>query len=369
MPEEIPRYTSSGAKIEHLHLDPKNPRLPSDKVGATDAEILRWMITQGDLLELAAAIASQGYFPGEPLLVAPTDAPEGAVDPPAPNAVGGLELTVVEGNRRLAAVLMLRNPELAPAKAAAFAGLASAAETPLVSEIPVIVFAHRRHILRYLGFRHVKGVKEWKPLEKARYLKEMRDLAVASGGDASDLALAKRIGSKADYVARLLATLEVLSRVEEHVQEVAFSLLTTAFSYASIRAWVGLDFQTYPGLAGLKQDRLEKLAEWLFARPDGSRPKIGESRNLRYLGAIVETPDAIAAFDAGATPAQAAMLSQSPDRIVPAAVQQAHQPLELAHKSLPEVTLLDAAVANMARACAGFATAIADKSDELQRTT
>src|SRR5262245_50841650 len=111
-------YETGVVPVDRIHFDPDNPRLPSTVNGHDEAAVLKWMLEDATLLDLVAAIASEGYFPGEPILVAPR--PEG------PSAKESLEdprqeLVVVEGNRRLAAVRLLRRPQIAPTRKRAIA--------------------------------------------------------------------------------------------------------------------------------------------------------------------------------------------------------------------------------------------------------
>jgi hypothetical protein len=87
--------------IENLRFDPDNPRLPSSVDGHKESEVLKWMLESATLPELMAAIGEQGYFVGEPLLVVPANKSKGNV------------YKVIEGNRRLAAVMLLHDPKLA----------------------------------------------------------------------------------------------------------------------------------------------------------------------------------------------------------------------------------------------------------------
>src|SRR4051812_23419206 len=87
--------------IESLRLDPDNPRFVTD-IETSDLEhFLPWFEQEADLLGVADSIATNGYFLGEPLLV-------------APDGQGIVKFLVVEGNRRFAAILLLHTPEYLP---------------------------------------------------------------------------------------------------------------------------------------------------------------------------------------------------------------------------------------------------------------
>ena len=85
--------------VDNLHFDPANPRLPSSVVdGKDDQAVITWMLKDASIIELMGSIGMKGFFPAEPLLV--------TRDPKRTK-----HFIVVEGNRRLAAVKLLRDPE------------------------------------------------------------------------------------------------------------------------------------------------------------------------------------------------------------------------------------------------------------------
>src|SRR5690349_18002174 len=83
--------------LSHLHLDPENPRLPSN-VSRGEKEILNYIASTTAIEDLVNAIATNNFFPGEPLVV-------------VPHAQKPEHFVVVEGNRRLTALRLLQNPD------------------------------------------------------------------------------------------------------------------------------------------------------------------------------------------------------------------------------------------------------------------
>ncbi|MFO1003465.1 MAG: ParB N-terminal domain-containing protein [Planctomycetaceae bacterium] len=83
-----------------LFLDDQNPRLPSQLKGAAESEIISYMLMEAATLDLMTAIGQNGFFAGEPLLV----------------VQDGERYRVAEGNRRLTALKLLKDPTLAPVK-------------------------------------------------------------------------------------------------------------------------------------------------------------------------------------------------------------------------------------------------------------
>jgi hypothetical protein len=128
-----PRRAIEWTDVGRMHLDPENPRLPLSLRYADDDIVLDWLLRHANLVELMNSIAETGYFPGEPLLV--SKGPENS-------------FTVVEGNRRFAAVLLLRQPERATIKRRAVQA-ASDRKRETFDEIPAVIYDHRTEILEY----------------------------------------------------------------------------------------------------------------------------------------------------------------------------------------------------------------------------
>jgi ParB-like chromosome segregation protein Spo0J len=82
--------------VDDLYLDERNPRLPTS-TGRQQKEMLLYIARNTSITELMSAIAENGYFPGEPIIV-------------IPRSEGGY--WTVEGNRRLTAVKLLLDPSL-----------------------------------------------------------------------------------------------------------------------------------------------------------------------------------------------------------------------------------------------------------------
>lgn len=320
--------------VRDLEFDPENPRLPDRlKNDIDESKILEWMVDKGVIEELMIAIGEYGYFVGEPLLV-------------VKKANTDDKYLVIEGNRRLAAVKLLLHPELTPRKS--IQQIAADARSEKPDEIPCVIFPTRDEILRYLGYRHVTGIREWSALAKARYLAQLLPTTQEGSLDDKFQELARAIGSRKDYVARLLTGLSLYQKIEDNnffgIQDLnedtlSFSLLTTAASYTNIVTFLELDDPRNPDLTGLDIKRLEKLTKWIFEKENGET-RIGESRNLRELNKVVAHDLARSQFESGVALTEASRLTELPDDnnttgLFRAAVTNAKSNLETADKLLP----------------------------------
>ena len=274
------------------------------------------------------SIGEQGFFIGEPLVVIPSKVSTGKFD-------------VVEGNRRLTAVRLLNMPALAPTKKKSVEE-ASAAATHKPKKVPCLLFRKQEEVLHYLAFRHVTGVQAWNPLQKARYLRRLATTDECKKLPKPDLRrrLAREIGTRPDYVGKLLAGLAVYEALAEQSffgipgledAEHWYSVLTTAItSYSSIAGFLGLSGVTDDDASKLKQTNLKKLAEWLFRKNAEGVARVRESRDIQKLGRVVANPEALKKFEDGTPLEEADMLTEGPREAFREALRQAKSRMELA---------------------------------------
>jgi len=310
MPERIK------VNISQLLFDPKNPRLPLNKRDAPDNKVLEHFILKENLFELIASIGEQGYVDLEPIIVV---------------AAGSDQYVVVEGNRRLAALKLLAEPERAPIKRATVLELVTTAKHH-PPEVPVLLYENRDSVLDYLGFRHITGVDEWDSLAKARYLEELFEYHNRTDPDTpNDLfkRIARIIGSRADYVQKLVHGYWMYETIREDGyygikglddDNFEFSLLTTAVSYSNLAAFVNI--QVVEGKPTYDYERLQELTEWLFKETDQGR-RVPESRDLKTLSAVVADARALAVFRAGKPLTEARRFTKEPLEFIMGAIEEA----------------------------------------------
>ena len=279
--------------LDKLNLDLENPRLPIKvKTSAQVSAIIDWMLLDASITELMLAIGQAGFFVGEALLVVP---------------VGDGSYTVIEGNRRLTSVKLLSDPGLATVQKNKISTVISET-TERPTSIPCIVFTSRDQITKYLGYRHITGIKSWGVLAKARYLSGMFTSDGTANFTAQCRDLAKTIGSRSDYVKKLL----VAYKLYEHVEDFGFYRIpdlnetTFHFNYLSdsltkrnIREYIGLDDDYDAYLSGLKEDKVKVLMRWFFEKDQGRSRVLGTSSDLKKLDEILGDPTAREYFEEG----------------------------------------------------------------------
>lgn len=310
--------------VQNLHLDPNNPRLPTVYRNSAEATVMNWMLQDASLLELIGSIAQNGFFTGEPLLAIPKQGQPG-------------HFTIIEGNRRLASVKLLHNPQLAETRTETLHELIGDmhnADIEIPDTLPVVVYESEDQIQQYLGFRHITGIKSWGALAKARYLHKLYTLADANLSERDKYRqLAKAIGSRMDYVRNIVTSYRLFQIIEQenfyNIHQLSdenfeFSLLNdAAMRYSGIKEFLQIDTNNDNPLENLNRTNLRDLVLWLYERNSENRTRVGESRNISVLNVIVKVADALTAFRNGKSLEDASLLTSIPDDIIKNSIERA----------------------------------------------
>ena len=318
--------------VANLEFDPRNPRF--SRYFAQDdqptVQVIERMIKAENVQELMGSIGEQGYFRGEPLLVAKDNG----------------RLIVVEGNRRLAALKLLNGLIVPNPPLPSIEGIKKEAKHK-PDAVECIVFEDRAKILRYLGYRHITGPKRWDSLSKARYLKQLKETFYNGLAEDEQLkAIAKEIGSRKDYVAQILAGLTVFERASEQnfyglqrvkEDDVDFGVLTTALSYSNISKYLGLESRTDVQARNLNHERAHDLFSWMFAQDQTGETILGESRNLRKLSSVVANSDSVEILKKEKNLAIAYLMTEGPSSAFTKTLEAALKKLNESYELIPSV--------------------------------
>ena len=298
--ESEPRTPVKDLLVADLLLDPDNPRLAGTLPEASQEELLQELFRAYDLQPLMQSMSQHGYFSEEPLI---------GVEPASPNG----DVVVVEGNRRLASLKLLLNEEARVAVGVREDQLPTVVNDEVLGSldpVPVKVYSSRDKIIPYLGVRHIRGVKDWDPLAKARYVCWLLDQGQ------SIREIAQSIGVQRGTVQRWLLTLHVLDQAnkasdkpwDEAPGSFKFSWLYTALGYARVRNYLHLETPGLeaPPLKPVPQEHEERLLEHmhdLYGPPPGKSQSavVTDSRQLRKLAAIYDSSEALGRLRGGAS--------------------------------------------------------------------
>jgi hypothetical protein len=264
--------------VDNLYLDPKNPRLADTANTGTQASILRVMEREFDLQPLIDSMYSNGYFWEEPMV---------AVREPLPELKNKKVLIVIEGNRRLAALKMIRSsPEI----------YADTTARKRLEEVPILVRDERKETLAFVGFRHITGIVPWESAAKAQYAHNLvkRGLTLAD--------IAHTIGDKTRDIARWVRTQSLVEHAHEQglreadaAKSFYFSYLLTSTDSPATKRWLEMASDDNTGLVTrVNSEKLEELWLWLYgSKSEEIAPAIPESRQIHKLNKVIASPRAV----------------------------------------------------------------------------
>ena len=288
------------ADLDALSLDPLNPRLGRNNTGRdVSEETVLDLMRDWTLDELAVSfLEGGGFWTHEALLVT------------REKLYGKSCLVVVEGNRRVAALKYLRDAVEGRPASKKWEDIAASGETPddLFTKVPYFEADSRNDIWAFLGFRHVTGIKEWKPAEKAEFIARMIDEQGMSYRQ-----VMRKIGSKTQTVRQNYISYRMLLQMEEAIEdfprdevEDRFSVMYLSLRTEGVQKYLQIDIQADPETARkpVPQKRLKQLANfalWMFGTDDRP-PLFTDSRQVDNFGKILESKDAVEYLERHAAP-------------------------------------------------------------------
>jgi hypothetical protein len=266
---------------EDLLLDTHNPRLPKSMGNKSEPEIINFFLSDASLVELMLAIGKNDFFEGEQLLVIESE---------------GNKYSVIEGNRRLSAVKLLHSPEIAKIYKSKVEQVIEESEF-FPKELPCLVFNNKEEILKYLGFRHITGIKSWKLLEKARYVTKLKDdLYPKLSIQQASREIAKMIGSRKDYVIRLLVGYQLYDVIEKNgfykikgLDDTTFhfNYIADSLSRSNIESFLGVDLSSNEPTSNKDVEHIKEWTNWLFNKQIPNKI-IGDSEHLNRLNKVLD---------------------------------------------------------------------------------
>ena len=311
-------HQSADVRTDDLDLDISNPRLVGDlEPGAPEAQLqieaLRVLWKKYSLEELILSIAENGFWRHEPL-VALADG------------------TVIEGNRRLAAVRLLRSRALCKEVGADSVPKLTSKALADLETLPVIRAKNREDVWAFVGFKHVNGPQMWRSHAKAKYVAWVHDELGVPLAE-----IAQTIGDTHSTVERFYHALKVLEQAEtagfftisdNHKTHFSFSHLMTGLSYEGIRAFLGLKSgaRVKPEPVAKKSlPRLSKLMRWLYGSKSEGVPPLVRSQNpdLRRLENALQNRRGIEVLEAGLPLEAAEEAALGDDRVLARSLEEA----------------------------------------------
>jgi hypothetical protein len=285
------------AAVADLRIDLRNPRVPEEEFDS-ETEAIKYLVDNADVNELVQSIGRSGWMDFEPLIV---------LRP---------ENTVIEGNRRLAALRLIADDRLRnEIKFRLPAGVKSA---PPPEQVRVFFVDSRADARAFIGFKHINGAYKWDSFAKAKYAEEWLD----DDPDATVRDVSERLGDSHNTVLRLVNGYRVLREAEDlgfSTRETtaprgfSFSHLYTALPSPAVRQFLGItadagDLLEANPIPASHHDALMEYMTWLYGQvgrgkhviasqnPDLAKLTKVLSSNLS-IGMLRESQDLDEAYD------------------------------------------------------------------------
>ena len=300
-PSTLPLKETRKVAVGRLRLDRENPRLVGEAENASDEDVINYLYQSAELTELLESISTNGYLDIEPLIV--LSEPDAEL------------LTVLEGNRRLATLRLLREPSLAERIASREGGIRI--RIPHVDDndklatfdnISVYRVKNREDARSFIGFKHINGPARWDSYAKARYAANWYRAARQTGTTLNDIA--RSIGDTHATIKRMVFAIYVLEQAESkqlfsiddrYYKRFSFSHLYTALARSEYMDYLGLSTnwtQYDPSINPVPDnnlDQLENILIWIYgSKKDDIRPVIrSQNPDIRRLGRVLTSPEAL----------------------------------------------------------------------------
>ena len=277
--------------VGRLRLDGENPRLAWIPKDDSETELLKLLWNEMAVNELVLSIAANGYFPQEPFLVI-------RENPKDPNT----KFTVIEGNRRLAAVRILLDDTLRKKLHAEDMPKISAEQKHQLRQLPAFIYNNRQELWAYLGFRHINSPKPWDAFSKARYVAQVHERYRKGLKE-----IAAQIGDTHHTVERLYLGYKVFeqaaSQTDFRLEDINkskfyFSYLYTALQYDEFREFLGIRDEDVRSKVPVRKHylpQLDELMSWLYGKRSKNTAPVIRSQNpdLNRLRHVLKNPAAL----------------------------------------------------------------------------
>lgn len=269
-----------------LRIDLDNPRLQTgdDFNPSNEREVIEILSNIAALDELVLSICTNTYQNLEPLIVHGPD---------------GGPFTVLEGNRRLAAVRLLADPKFADEIGVSVPASISAAVLRSIEKLLVYRVANKRDAREFIGFKHINGPQRWDAYAKAKYV---TDWYKQANGALTVDDIADKMGDNNNTLRSYIYAILILEQAEASGVwrlsdratargRFAFSHLYIALQRDQYRQVLGLThgWSNKPTTTPVARKHLPDLAEvltYLYGSKSDARPSLIKSQNpdLKNLG-------------------------------------------------------------------------------------
>ncbi len=293
---------TTGCPTSLLDFDYENPRLTTgDELSTHDEKSMICSLRDiAALEELIQSICNNGYFDLEPLIVLGEECGP---------------FTVLEGNRRLAAIKLIKNRELARECKVSLPATISQDVLNSIEFVSVWLVDKRDDAQAFIGFKHINGPYRWDAYAKARYVADWYKKEKINGLTIDSIA--KQLGDDNDTIRAYIGAVLVLEQAEEErLFEIkdrfnrgrfAFSHLYTALGRKEYQEFLGLakGWNQIPDEQPIDDKKIPQLKEvltYFYGSKQDNQPSLIKSQNpdLKNLGEVLRHEVALAKIRGGA---------------------------------------------------------------------
>lgn len=282
-------------KLDQLLLDANNPRfaelgevvrpIPEHRFAdetVKQATFQRMKAPTFDVAELRDTIKTLGFLPMDRIVVRRWNV-DGDQDEE--------KFVVVEGNRRVTAILWLLqlHDEGKETLSEEFLSQVSEFECLLLDESVAPATAQ----LILPGLRHVSGIKEWGPYQKAKAVFALRETGLSPQEVAQSFGLSTRAANTAYRCYMGLEQMKADEEFGEYAEPRMYSYFEEIFKRRNVRDWLGWDDNN---ASFTNEAHLEELYSWITPDAEGNDPKLTKALDIRDLSTILEDDAALGVF-------------------------------------------------------------------------
>ncbi len=266
-----PRFSELG---EALHAIPE-ARFAEPRVQANTFEKMK--DPTFDVAELRDTIKTIGFLPMDRIVVRKWKGSSTTE-----------KFVVVEGNRRVTALKWLLDLHDAAKETLASDRLLN------INTLECLVLdtdrAPASAALILPGLRHVSGVKEWGPYQKAKAVHALRTSGLTAQDAAQSLGLSTRAANAAFRCFLALEQMKSDDEFGDYAEPKMYSFFEEVFKRPGVREW--LDWSDERGCF-IQETNLREFYSWMTPSEESPSPKLAEARSVRELGDILKDENAL----------------------------------------------------------------------------
>jgi hypothetical protein len=327
-----------GCPVELLRLDRTNPRLLTgdDYSTTTDEEVISTLNEIASLEEIITSITTNEFLDLEPLIV--VGKPKGP-------------FRVLEGNRRLASIMVLRDPDLARRCKVPVPRPVPKKVLTSIKEVTIWRVEKEADAQAFIGFKHINGPRRWDAYAKARYVAKWYKRDSEKGLTVDKIA--QQLGDDNETIRAYISAMFVLEQAEDRkLFDISNRANTGRFAFSHLYTALGrLEYQKFLGLPNgwdkapaanpvprKNEEALKEVLRYMYGSKQDSVQALIKSQNpdLKRIGESIVHPVALQKLRAGSPLAVAYAEVRPADEVFSEALAIAHLKLSQAAALLPK---------------------------------